>query len=709
MIINDAKSLDRTALYLVVEYKLAVGSPPNYRGQWQVLPDAKVNKIVINFGNTPNSVSIKLPAYYWHELLPINYGARIRIRTDYPGVRSKYQTTIFSGFATGYQPVFSGGTAEGGAIDEVRFSAHDHRWLLGITSPVFGQIARTAADYVNYGTSSQTPRPGYYHHLSGRRCIFNADGKPNSDPNYLEIVDEGAIVGEVPIFGDTENAEYWTVKDMVRYILSPYINLAKMYLPVSLPFTSPETLSGLSNADWNATPHNVCIEGLNALESLEMVARNIGWSFYEYYPPDPDPGKETTLVFFSRGGGISHKLYAPPPAPPGAPYAVNDVHNAVRRGKKILWAGNFSQSILDVINNPWGLGAPKRFEFTAELVPAWLDSGFSPSATNTFFSEAQLQEMTAPDTYDYYKYYHVRGSAFRRDVGRKWALNESGRYTDETTYDRGTPFDFGTVLPGLDNAPYTRRLLPCLTQVDNNSVGIVCEFSFDSGTTWQTIPAVITNLDNECGLWIAEPNLAELVDSANGTISGGPLDGQPLNLYTSLADDKLNSRSFKNGAWKTRVRITASVLTDQRLALQILPSGVSGSPFYHSTIVDLSDSYQYQARTQSSVLKNTQYSSDDIDDTAKLSDELFSLRSEKEPAGISGRFTLERLWLGDGSGQPDFQPGDVIYGIEGRDIRLTTSISGISVHPEIVQIIYNTDDTQMMTLITKTIRTQELI
>jgi len=68
---------------------------------------------------------------------------------------------------------------------------------------------------------------------------------------------------------------------------------------------------------------------------------------------------------------------------------------------------DLAEDIAAVVNKPWGLGAPHRFEFTAELAPAWLGSDLDPDTTesnaNLFFTEAQLQEMTDPNAKSYYK------------------------------------------------------------------------------------------------------------------------------------------------------------------------------------------------------------------------------------------------------------------------------------------------------------------
>lgn len=368
--------------------------------------------------------------------------------------------------------------------------------------------------------------------------------------------------------------------------------------------------------------------------------------------------------------------------------------------------------------------------------------------------------MLDPNQYSFYKYYHIQGANFARDVGRKWSLNESGKYTLppawargksykkgdlvnngsntyravlahwsdlwncppngrdwELTagYDRGLPFNFSGVIPAeyiLDEdgkrlfAPFNRRLLPALT-VDKNSlssIGIKVEFSFDAGCTWQTVKAAIENLDDECGIYIAEPNLSEIYDQNNSKFLGEPFDGKLINFWASLADDKLSGRSFKNGDWFTRVRVTASIALDRRLARQAaVDPSTSGSPFHHSQVYDFSAKYGLKKRTAASQYYGSSLPAWNVNDRDWCDKHLGGIRRANEDASISGAFTLERLWLGDGRGTPDFAIGDCIEKIEGREHSLSTSFCGKNVYPEIIKIIY-LPDKQKMQLITRDLR-----
>lgn len=712
MTYEDATSLSRIAQNLVVETRRGYGSPPVHGLTWQSVPDAKVDLIEINCGVTPSRAIISFPTLRWHETFNLFWGDMIRICSD--EFKVSQRSVLFVGFLTKYASGFSGGTDEPGTAYERNAAvALDHRWLLSATSPVFGQLTRGPDDYINYGTSSQSPKDNSYIWALGRRCIFNADGRPNRDHEDLSMK-VGSQYVDTPIFTDPERAVYWTARQMVRCVLSNFYNLARNYLPI----TDPANLPGLDHADWDNVLNHIVVDGLSNIDALYAICINLGWSFREDYYND----NSATLSFYkigtasghSRGNTVLlHTLHAP---------AVGeDITTAVSQGKKILWAMDLDEDISLVVNNPLGLGAPQRFEFTAELVPAWLDSDLIPNDSddyaNLYFTEAELQELTDPDSKDYYKYYHPRGSKFERDVGRKWVLNESGHYSGGN-YDRGLPFDFATVVPDkyiLDStnkriyAPFNRRLLPCLTldNSDRNTVGIRVEFSFDEGSTWQVIPAAITPLKDECGIYIDEANLAELVDQAEGTISGGDLDGKQLNFWTSLCNDKIGGNSFKNGDWYTRVRITASVQLDQRLEWEAYPSPASGSLFWQQKVYDFSGKYHLSKRASSSVFTG-QLAADEPDDIDLLKKHLYAIRDANEPMSVSSQFVLDRLWLGDGSGFPDFAIGDGIDKITGREYLLRTSFNtNTGLYPEIIKIIYYPQK-QKMKLVTRDLRFAEV-
>lgn len=716
MSVADAHNADRVAQPLIVELRASVGSPPRHTGSWSPVSAARVDRIDLNHGSRPSSAIVTIPDLRWNSGRSIPHsGAMVRIRTAEadPSARS----VVFQGFITSHRPRFTGGSGDG-AREENRFGLSDYRWLLSATSPVAGCYGRSPDDYTNFGTASQAPKADSYTWLRGRRAIFNANGKPNRDPDYLQY---GSPSINLPLFADPDVGQRWTCREMIAYCLSPLINRAKTWLPIDEPLQ----IASLQHSDFERQIGHVPVDSLSALEAIAYICSRIGWSFREDYYIDAGP----QLVFYkpgdsyarSRSGSyptILHELHAPA--------AGESIATATAAGRKLLWSMALNRDITTLTNAPWAMGAPDRFEFTAELVPAWEDADLVPDTSDSnahlYYSEADLQSIADPDSYSFFKYYHASGSRFRRNVGRKWALNESGRYSIDA--DRGEPFDFTDVIDSkylLDAdgnrlyGPFNRRLLPCLTRdKDNhNSVGIVVDISLDGGTTWQRMPAAIANLDDECGIYINEQNLSEMIDRSLGTISGGDLDGVEKNFWTSLCDDKLNSRSFKAGEWKTRVRVTASVQMDQRLARDTYSQSAFSSPFAQIKLHDFSDRYARISRCDSSVYHENNWPSEmdpmpayQVDSDNVMADHLEAIRKANQDASVSGVFVLDRLWLGDGSARPEFMLGDGIERITGRNYPLAMSNGASMVYPEVVQITYLPAE-QRMRLVTRDLRFAE--
>ena len=184
------------------------------------------------------------------------------------------------------------------------------------------------------------------------------------------------------------------------------------------------------------------------------------------------------------------------------------------------------------------------------------------------------------------------------------------------------------------------------------------------------------------------------------------LDGLQLNYWTSLCYDKLEGHSFKNGQWNTRIRVTASVQLDQRLRLSSPANLESGSPFPQAKLYDFSERYGLSQRTVSSVFSGMDYPSGDSNDEYSLYLLLEAVKQANQGRAMSSRFTLERLWLGDGSGFPTFALGDCIDKITGREYQLYDSYGGPS-YPQIVQLVYR-PDSQKMTLYTRDLRYAEV-
>lgn len=704
-----ATSLSRTAPALWCYYKPISSNPLGVSDEFIPLFDAHVNRISIKPSEEFSTAVISLLGYRWDAATPVKLGDKVFIVSTEPtsGDESNGSTPtpVFSGFFVKRGRNFSGGSEQGGAYEENTLTLYDHRYLLHTTNRIYGQVTLGYSD--DTGTTSPNYIAGSYTHLYGRRAIFNPEGKGNRHDTEVTISIDGETSCDMPVFCTPKRSNsYWTARHMIRYLLSPVYNPVRALFPLG----DPANLTGLDNDIFDRTINNVTVEGLSTIQAVALICRQIGAGFREQY----DSAGNATLIFYrhnsasspTRSGSepILHTLHAP---------AVGEnLTDTVAANHKLLWSASIDEDTTSVVNSPIILGAPLRVEFTSELSPGWLDSHLVPdtsdSNANLFFSDADLQQMDSIGDYSFFDKYHAAGDNFQRTTARRWRLNETEMYGD--AYDRPgfkwteiVDSEYITDSSGKAyGAPFGRTFLPCLTDSAMDSIKV--EFSLDGGTTWQAIPAAITNITDgdEAGILIEQPNLSEMIDQSNGTISGGTLDGVELNYWTSLCDDKLNSRSFKDNEWKTRVRITASVQLDTRLFA--LPGAIdyNGTPFPQVEIYDLSPRFKLDIIDDSS-----DYSSGsttiDRDDRTAIQNYGDVVRLANQDLAIAGRFVLERMYLGDGSGEAVFQPGDSIDRITGRDYLLTSSQSETPVYPEIIQIDYDCLK-NLTTLLTRDLR-----
>ncbi len=713
----DETQIQRIAQFLIVEVNPHSGSPPAYESGWHTVWAAKVDRIELNNGPKPSMAVVSFPDLRWNADHGLRHGDRIRITTAEASEEDR--TCVFSGFVVNQASSFAGGSAKGKGHERNAVICADHRWLLGKTTVAYGQYVRGPDDYNNYGTDTQSPKADGYTYMTGRRLIFNADGKANKDPVVAAYEVADGVSYDTPIFAARESqAAAWTVKEMLAYIINIH-NTANEYFAISDPMTSPI----LVDDDMDRVLTHVVCDGLDVLTAIDQIVRQVGWSFREDYTS----GGTALFIFYKVNSAegserdeythptIRHELHAPA--------AGESISTAVAEGRKMLTAAQIAEDIGTVINAVRGLGAPDTFEFTAELVPAWRDADLAPDTSDSngqvYMTEADLQSSENPNGFSVYEKYHVKGDSFLtyRDVGRKWALNEGGDYS-AALYDRGMPFDFTTVIDAeylLDDdgkhlyAPFNRQLLPCLTRDEQtlDSVGIKVEFSLDYGDNWRVMSGVIGSLSGEAGIYIDEANLGEMLNQEEETISGGQLEGVELNYWTSLCADKLYNRRYMgakvlNERWQTRVRVTASIQMDQRLVRFSGPSSAGGSPFEHKAAYDLHDSHGIAKRMAASMFVAEGLPAEELDTSAWLTASLDTIREANEDMSISGQYLLDRMWLAA------FACGDAIEKITGRDYDLSVDYGTRTIYPEIIQIVHLPQQ-QKTKLITRDLRFAEVV
>ena len=263
-----------------------------------------------------------------------------------------------------------------------------------------------------------------------------------------------------------------------------------------------------------------------------------------------------------------------------------------------------------------GQGDYKTYEATFELIKAW-DSSL----------ESNWYHYFSPSTNS--EFYKVK------DVFRKWALNEAGDYTD-SPYNRGDSFDFISIFQTSDYAACRRRFWPCLTtDSQNKSLGYFLQVSYDDGLTWNQYSNAFNLLVDECGIWLSSDQLG-------------------MELVSASFNDKL------------RFRITASVISDERLSVVVSEGPVNSVVPVVDEVITLPRQYKYRKVSSKSIfsaINNDGFGvSDEVDDT----DSLFSF--VRQIAADSSQ-AIETINLQTPILGFDYQLGDIVNSNpESRDI-----------------------------------------
>ena len=71
------------------------------------------------------------------------------------------------------------------------------------------------------------------------------------------------------------------------------------------------------------------------------------------------------------------------------------------------------------------------------------------------------------------------------------------------------------------------------------------------------------------------------------------------------------------------------------------------------------------------------------------------LQAANQDAAVAGRLTLDRLWLGDGTGEPTFCCGDGVATLDGRNLSLKSGSAESVIYPEIVKVVYHVQQQKM--------------
>lgn len=305
------------------------------------------------------------------------------------------------------------------------------------------------------------------------------------------------------------------------------------------------------------TIRDLDLTGLDLLEALHRCSEAAGFRF-QFVPRLADPGPAQAIVFYREGGGREVELNCQPARAALCPSRTN------------IGTLHSQRSFYPVTHRYIGQGDFKVYEATFELVPAW-----DPHLEDVDYGK--FSASTNPE------FYQVK------DVYRKWCLNEAGDYTG-APFHQGPPFDFSRLFEHGDYLRHRRRFWPALsTNAQGQPLGYFLQASFDDGLHWWEYRYAFNNLLDECGIW---------------------LSSDQLDLDTWVAAVK----------WLLRFRITASVVSDERLTCIVADGPVGSTVPVVDHVLTLPRQFRYRKVSAQSLLSSGTEPGlpDEADDSAAL-------------------------------------------------------------------------------------------
>lgn len=301
------------------------------------------------------------------------------------------------------------------------------------------------------------------------------------------------------------------------------------------------------------------VTGLRLLEALQRCCDRIGLRF-RFVPRLESNDPRQAIVFYRAGEGRTVELNC---QYAGEQFSISKTNIAILNSKKGFYP---------ITHKYIGQGDFKVYEATFDLVKAW-----DGADEDTYYDN--FSPSTNPD------FYKVK------DVYRKWCLNEAGDYSG-SPYNQGEPFDFSKIFESSNFTRYRRRFWPALsTDKEGKSLGYFLEVSFDNGLHWWQYLYAFNNLLDECGVWLSSDQLD--VDTWVAALKG-----------------------------VLKFRITASVVSDERLSCAVADGPVDSTAPVVEHIITLPRQFKYRKVSGKSIFANvsdgTLGAPDEVDDSTAL-------------------------------------------------------------------------------------------
>jgi hypothetical protein len=385
------------------------------------------------------------------------------------------------------------------------------------------------------------------------------------------------------------------------------------------------------------TVRDLDVNGMSLLGALQRCCEQAGLRF-KFVPRFSESGPEQAIVFYRQGKARQVELN------------LQQYGQRISVSKTNIWKATGRRES-PMTRRYVGLGDYKVFEASFDLIKGW-----------PWYDEDLDYEKFSPSTNP--EFYKVK------DTWRKWCLNETGDYTDEP-FTQGPAYDFSPIF-GTDKYVHRRRRFwPALScDVQGRSLGYFLEVSYDSGNHWWQYMYAFDNLLDECGIWLASDR---------------------LDIYTWVAAIK----------GSLRVRITASVVSDERLRCTVADGPLGSTVPVVERVIEASGRFKYRKVTSRSIFRGLPFRPapdrqdspvgppDERDDTAALYQ--FVRRQAEASQSVIETFEVHTPYLALG-----FEVGDrVVNSPDDRDIFSTTSDSRSTAVIERVRMDFRRQTTQL--------------
>ena len=344
----------------------------------------------------------------------------------------------------------------------------------------------------------------------------------------------------------------------------------------------------------NQAVRDLDVTGLNLIEALHRCCQRIGLRF-KFVPLPVPTGPSQAIEFYKAGTGRTVELNCQQAS---EQLSISKTNIAALHSRKNFWP---------ITHKYIGQGDFKIAEATFDLIKAWDSS----------LEDINYDKFSSSTNSDFYQV---------KDVYRKWCLNEAGDYSG-APYNQGDAFDFSSIFGSGNFTRRRRRFRSTLTRdKQGKSLGYFLQVSFNNGLYWRQYLHAFNILLDECGLRLSSDQLD--VDTWVAALKG-----------------------------VLKFRITASVISDERLTSVVSDGPVNSTIPVVEHIITLPRQFKYRKVSSQSIFAN---SSDDALGGADEVDDADALHEFIRHRAAVSAGTIETMDIQTPFLAFDYRVGDIV-------------------------------------------------